>query len=192
MAKYRLTPWSPFGQDSAAAEIGPFALMKPDLALTSVAGVSGTDVEQRLADVLGARPPGPGGFVQTGNLGCFWMGARLWMVFGSRGTCDDLTERLETAMQGAAAVVEQSDGWVGLDVTGQGVSGAFERLVCFDIHEMRAGEVQRSVIEHVGCIVFCLAPDRHMRVLAPRSYARALRRTLVTCLKATLALHTDE
>ncbi|MDV7144868.1 sarcosine oxidase subunit gamma [Tropicimonas sp. TH_r6] len=183
MLETRLDPCPALGAESAPVQIGAISLAETDLALASVAGFRGGAAEPLLAEFLGAPPPGPGGLVQSGALGCFWTGAGQWMLYAPHDTQEDLAARLAGQLQGVAAVTEQNDGWAGLDASGPNLPDAFERLVGFDIHAMQPGAAERCVIEHIGCFLLCLGPDR-FRLLAARSYARSLHHAVETCLRA--------
>ena len=77
---------------------------------------------------------------------------------------EDIVAELEPVFAEAASITEQSDAFARFDLTGGVPAALVERLCPLDARSMKPGDAGRSVIEHVGCHLLCLAPD-HFAVL---------------------------
>ena len=100
---------------------------------------------------------------------------------------EDIVADLEPVFAGAASIAEQTDAFARFDLTGAGPAALLERLCPLDVRSMKPGDAGRSVLEHVGCHLLCLAPD-HFAVLAPRSFAASLRHALANAARSVAAV----
>lgn len=155
-----------------------------DLALASFAARLGqeTDARKRLSAFVGNTLPGPG-YMAEADLGSFWMGPDQWMVMAPHETHEDLAAQLAKAARGAASVTEQNDAWCCFDLTGPRLASLFELLCPVNLRACSGGEATRTSIEHLGCFLLVMAPDR-VRVLGPRSSAGSLHHALLTAMRA--------
>lgn len=73
-----------------------------------------------------------------------------------------------------AYIVDQSDGWVMVRVTGDNCRAALERICPIDlsIAAFAPGSVARTVMEHLATIIMCEADDNYI-LLSPRSSANS-------------------
>lgn len=102
------------------------------------------------------------------------VGPGRWLLFGAAG----LADRLDAEFGGAAAIVEQSDAWVALVLSGERVRDALARMVSFDLHPelFAVGHVAVSATAHVGVILWRLPDEGGARysLAFPRSFSGAV------------------
>ncbi|MDC0739536.1 sarcosine oxidase subunit gamma family protein [Cognatishimia sp. SS12] len=174
-----------------SVDIGEMVLRETPLALASVAAFDHAEAAgqagDRLARHLGQTLPGVQRFAGTGESLCFWTGDQQWFVTAPIAQEHVLAAQLSEALAEAAAVTDQTGGWVALDVEGPALTAVFERLVGFDVAAMQTGDALRATIEHIGCFVLCLSEDRHMRLFCARSFAEALHHALCVAMKTAAA-----
>lgn len=156
----------------------------PGVALASVAGRLHTDPPADiLAEALGMEMPGPGRFVSDG-LTAFWTGPDQWMVEAPHGTHEELAADLKSRLGDRISVVEQTDAWARLDLTGDDLFPVLELLSNLDTRRMAAGSAQRTQVHHLGCFLLIRA-DR-VSVYGPRASAGSLHHGIVTAMVAAL------
>ena len=181
-----LAPLTALGTSTPVQDsIGPVTLTEsPDWALASVAARLGQEAEcsAALATALGVAVPGIAEHVQGPDLGAFWTGPHVWIVEAPHHSHEDLAAKLKASLGDWASVTEQSDAWVRLDITGQGLERLFERLCNLDLAQMPRGSARRSVIEHLGCFIIRRADGVH--VYGPRSSARSLHHAMIGAARA--------
>ena len=185
MAEAALAPLTALGARAPRLDrIGAVVIAEnPDLALASIAQRRGHDLA-----AMGALPvplPGPGGRAEgPDGLGALWLGQGSWMIEAPLRPGDDLAAWLKSQLGAAASVTDQTDAWVCFDIEAADAGALFERLCILDIRAMDANHGSRSVIEHVGCLILCRAPNRRFSVLGPRSSAGSLHHALVAAAAA--------
>lgn len=92
---------------------------------------------------------------------------------------------LMAALGPLAAVTDQSDAWVQIEITSIDTAPNFERLTALDLHpdHFPVGASARTVIEHVNVILTRLppnGPDRYRYLLlSPRSFAGSVLHAIV-------------
>lgn len=109
----------------------------------------------------------------------FWIGPDQWMIGAPRATHEHLADQLKTMFGNAASITEQSGAWVCFDITGPAMPDLCERLCNIPIRTMTEGDVQRTVIHHLGCYVLRRQAEDHVRVLGPRASAKALHHAMI-------------
>ena len=105
--------------------------------------------------------------------GTIWAGADLWFVTAP----PDFGDR--------AAVTEQGDGWVALDLTGPGWQAVFARLCPLDPETLDEGACARSALGHMMALIIGLCDG--VRIMAMRSFARSLHHELEAALRSHAA-----
>jgi sarcosine oxidase subunit gamma len=83
---------------------------------------------------------------------------------------------VRSALNDHAALTDQSDSWVQIELTGPAARDTLERLLPIDTHPSAfpEGAVARSVIEHLGVIVLRQPSDENsFLLLGPRSSAKS-------------------
>lgn len=138
--------------------------------------------------LFGAPLPEVGRALEPGAApGALWIGPDQWMVVARDGG-EDLAADLMARFGASAAVTDQTDAWVCLDLEDDGGRvGAVEtlaRLCLADAERMEAGAVVRTAIHHMGCFLWCLTPKRTFRILGPRSSADSLAHAVTRAMKA--------
>lgn len=190
MPDRQLTPLTPLGRrDPLVEPIGGLKISEvTTTAIASVASRRGrmADVE-RAAAGISLVLPGPGRMSQGDPWSAIWSGPGQWLVTAPFAGHEDIVADLEPVFAGAASITEQSDAFARFDLTGIGPASLIERLCPLDVRSMKAGDAGRSVVEHVGCHLLCLAPD-HFAVLAPRSFAGSLRHALAQAARSVAAI----
>jgi sarcosine oxidase subunit gamma len=181
---------SPLG--GAAARVDTFAGLtiseNADWALASISARLGRKKTMATAAkrLIGVDLPGVGTVAGKGDLSVFWTGPDQWMIEAPFGSHEDLATQTTAALKDTASVVEQTDGWVRFDVSGQGATDMFERLCAADTRQMDANTVSRATIEHLGCFVICRKNRVSFSVFGPRSSAGSLHHALCTAAKSAL------
>jgi sarcosine oxidase, subunit gamma len=187
---YRLKPLLPLG--GASPRVDTFAGLtiteNADAALASLACRLGreTDFAAATQALFGFAMPGPGRSAQLAPYCVLWTAPGQWFVEAPLGTHEDIARILKDAFRDTASITEQTDAWVRFDVDGPRVADVFERLCALDLRKLQAGEVSRTLIEHLGCLVVCWAPGLRLSVLGPRSAARSLNHAIVTAARSAL------
>lgn len=150
------------------------------VALASVAARMGHEktCHAALEKLLGAVPALGRAVLHDPEAG-FWMGPDQWMLGAPRATHELLADQLTALLGKAASVTEQTGAWVVFDITGPGMADLSERLCNVPIRRMQAGDVQRTVIHHMGCFVIRRQAEDHIRILGPRASAGSLHHALV-------------
>lgn len=156
----------------------------PSIALASLATRRGrADRVAEVAEELGLDLPGPGRASGSAPYAALWLGPDQWLIIAAGDADQDIAGALEAAFGAAASVTEQTGGWVCLDVTGPALPALFERLCAVDSAAMEPGQGTRTVIEHLGCYIFCIDAAQ-FRLFGPRSSAGSLHHALTTAAQA--------
>lgn len=184
MTDHRLNPVTALGV--AQPQTDQVSLLqiveRPDVALASVAARNGQmqALAERAASVLGCALPAVGQSAGTGAVQALWIGPEQWMFCAPHHSHEMLADDMAQAFYGLAAVTEQSDAWACFEISGPTVAEALERLCNVDFRRMARGAVQRTVIEHTGCLLVVLDPTNAVRVFGPRSAAKSLHQAIFT------------
>lgn len=148
----------------------------PSLALASLALRRGA---ARPAP-FGLALPGPGGWVQSGDVAASWLGPDQWLVEGEGRANEDFSGALAAAAPGCS-VTEQTDGWVAFEiVSSEGAAPLLKllaRLVNIDPSRLAPSMAARTGLEHMNVLVIRRAEDR-LAVLGMRSMAESLSHAL--------------
>lgn len=181
-----LKPLTPLGGTQPRVDaIGPVTLTEvTDVAMASVAARLGSEERTRkaLADIIGAETPAPGRHV-GGTFSAFWTGPDQWMVEAPIESHEELAKDLGARFGSNASVTEQTDAWCRFELNGANLPRALELLCNADIETWQGGEVQRCMIDHLGCFVLC-RDTAHFVVIGPRSSAGSLHHALMTACRS--------
>ncbi|MBZ0163620.1 MAG: sarcosine oxidase subunit gamma [Notoacmeibacter sp.] len=184
MPDHRLKPATALGAAQPQTDqIGTLQIVeRPDVALASVAARSGQMqvLAARAAAVLGCALPAVGQSAGTGAVQALWIGPEQWMFCAPHHSHETLADDMAQALCGIASVTEQSDAWVCFEISGPAVAVLLERLCNADFRRMERGEVQRTMIEHTGCLLVVLDPMIAVRLFGPRSAAKYLHHAVST------------
>jgi sarcosine oxidase subunit gamma len=137
---------------------------------------------EAMAAALGAQLPAPGGSVVLGpDARLVWAGLDQWLLRGAAAA--DLAAR----MAGLAAVVDQSDGWAALTLTGPDAAEALARLAPVDLSSAAfpEGRAARTELRHVACLILA-APDGY-EIHAPRSFAATVAQEIAGAMRMLAA-----
>lgn len=186
MAEVNLQPLNALGGAEPARDvIGAVEIFEvPAIVLASLASRRGQ--EQAVAAsalAMGLALPGPGKASASTPCAALWLGPDQWLVMADSPTHEDIAAILQAAFGPAASITEQTGGWVCFDLRGPALPRLFEILCPLDTATMAPGSGTRTVIEHLGCYVICLAQG-WFRLFGPRSSARSLYHALVTAARA--------
>ncbi|HLS19191.1 MAG TPA: sarcosine oxidase, gamma subunit [Paracoccaceae bacterium] len=160
----------------------------PDWAYASLAARRGQEeaTASAAAGLIGAELPGISQSVTSGPFTAFWMGLQQWMIEAPHHSHEDLAGQLLAAVGESASVTEQNDSWVRFDLEGARCHDVLERLCNADTRMMEKGHVTRVQLGTLGCFLICRAKDTHFSVIAPRSSAGSLHRTLTDAAKSVI------
>lgn len=168
-------------------EIGNVSIVEnPDLALASVAARQDRedDCRQGLETLLGYPAPAPGKATPQSEISAMWLGPEQWMLSAPLATHELLADVVAHRLGESASVTEQNDAWACFDIHGPGLNDLFERLCPAPVRKMTEGDAQRTVIEHIGCLLIILQAGNAARLLGPRSSADSLHHALKTAARS--------
>ncbi len=145
-------------------EIGGVKVDEIDLGvLTSIASFDEKSTSEALKKAHGMALPGP--LKATGKEGarCIWLGHREVLLVGPAP---------DKALAKSAAVVDQSDGWACVTVSGEKAVDVLARLVPVDLREsaFKRGQTMRTQVLHMTASITRLSSDRIL-ILVFRSMA---------------------
>jgi sarcosine oxidase subunit gamma len=135
-------------------------------------------VRARLSEALGLDIPTD--FRRVGD-GVSAIGPGRWLFDGALAAGDQ-EQSLRDLLAGMAGVVDESDGWVVLDLSGPFVADALAKLVPIDLHpkSFRPGDLALTVASHINVRLWNLSGPNRYRLAAPRSYAESLFRSVAS------------
>ncbi|SOH92575.1 Sarcosine oxidase, gamma subunit family [Monaibacterium marinum] len=146
--------------------------------LPFVAG--GLTLDEAPIDALWSVSPYAGAQVpldlQVGRCGqnTIWAGADMWF-----------TTQAPPDLTGIAAVTEQGDGWVALDLTGDGWGHVLARICPVDPMLISQGVCVRTDLGHMFALIIGLG--RGVRIMGMRSFAHSLHHELVEAMQSQAA-----
>ena len=145
-----------------------------DLAIVSVAcPVGGSKrLHSAVSKAWSIDPPRPGTAVVSDESGVTLMFMAPDMHFALfRNEGPPPVERVAGELGDAAYYTDQSDSWVALRLSGAHSVGALERICPVDVSpgSFPAGSATRTVMEHMGSIVYCESELRYLLLSASSS-----------------------
>ncbi|NOD76885.1 MULTISPECIES: sarcosine oxidase subunit gamma [unclassified Ruegeria] len=158
---------------------------RDDIALASISARLGQEeaLKAKLASLCSVAIPAPGCSENGTANSLHWLGADQYLCEEAFSGPLVLARRLADALAGIASITDQTDAFVRIDVSGQGVVDLFQRLTVLDVEEMSAGAFTRTAIHHVGCLLRCNQAGAAFSVYAPRSYAISVHHALTEVAK---------
>lgn len=123
--------------------------------------------------------PGPGKSSGKEGARCLWFGHAEFLLVGP-------TPAQDLAQHGA--VVDQSDAWCAVSISGEASEQVLARLVPVDLRRasFKRGASIRTQLQHIGVSITRTGPDRFM-ILAFRSMAGTLVHDLKTAMEGLAA-----
>jgi sarcosine oxidase subunit gamma len=108
------------------------------------------------------------------------MGADQFFLLFSAPDCDPSIS-IRQSIGGAGYIVDQSDSWAMVRLTGPNCRAALERICSLDLDPgvFPPGRVARTVMEHLSVIILC-ETDTKYTLLSPRSSAGSFMHALDT------------
>ena len=157
-----------------------------DVALASVTARVGREVacHKVLQKLLGGVPEIGRAVLHNTEAG-FYMGLDQWMITAPRLSHELIADQLKSLFGDNASVTEQSGAWVCFDIAGHAMPDMCERLCAVPVRQMVAGDVQRTMINQLGCFVIRHQADDQLRILGPRASAWTLHEALITAATST-------
>nr|WP_253944236.1 sarcosine oxidase, gamma subunit [Pseudogemmobacter hezensis] len=161
---------------------------RTDTALASLSARQGKPAQfQATAKAFfGFDLPGAGRVATGGVYTAIWTGQDQWFIEAPFASHEDIAPILKKGFGDTASITEQTDGWGGFDLQGQGCITTLEILCNLDLGKMAADSASRTVIEHLGCILICRETGQHYTVYGGRSSAASLHHALVTAARSAL------
>ncbi|MCC5983660.1 MAG: sarcosine oxidase subunit gamma [Rhodobacteraceae bacterium] len=185
-----LTPITALGGTVLRHEsIGALRIQEADdWALASVTARAGQAqaVSAEIRNLTGLDLPGPGGMATAGDWRALWLSPESWMLAAPLAQAPDLAATVKRTTGAAAAVTEQTDGWVRFDILAPDDARLWpllERLCNVDPARAGPGTATRTVMEHLAVIVLRDGPGR-AAVLGARSSAASLHHALVAAARS--------
>ena len=159
--------------------VGTFEVVEGDVGpITSVSPFAGTSAHA-LQSALGMAFPAPLSTTTSGDARCIWIGQGEALLMGTAP---------DAALGALAAVVDQSDAWAVVTLTGAGGADVLARLVPVDMR-LRAfpvGVTVRTQLGHMNASITRLTADEIM-IAVFRSMAATLVHDLTSALEAVAA-----
>ena len=164
----------------------------PDLAPVpprSIAGIASFRDQDRLQAALrtefGAAVPTVAGFVQAGAITLACIAPARFLASGDAGA--NLPARLAKALDGLAAVTDQSDMWATWHVSGAGVRECLARVVPIDLASdvFQVGDLALTRASHLDVRVCRVGADAY-EIAVTRSVAADLLHALEEAKKGLL------
>lgn len=130
-------------------------------------------------------PAGPR-WVETGDICVVGTGPGAWLAIARRGG-NGFAAALRAKLATVASVIDQSDGYGVLQLSGAKARATLEKLVPIDVHEraFAVGAAAGTVAAHVGTLLWRLADDEHghpaFGIAVPRSMAGSFWHALDLC-----------
>lgn len=187
MAELTLIAATPL--DGLALEFDGVALSEQSgRALVSVAIPNGSDaaLAERIRNAYGAEIPAAGKSSVSDTDGAHLLGMARDQIFVLFVKPEgDPVAKVEEHIGGAAYLVDQSDSWVMLVISGERARAALERLCPLDLHpdSFAVGDVARTVFEHHASIVFRSDAEQYL-LLSPRSSAGSFAHAVQTACES--------
>ena len=157
------------------------------LAIVSVAIPLGqkTVVAQRVETVLELTLPRVGQSTVTRDTKIRLLGLaedRFFIIINLSE--NSLANTADHFLQGAAYTTDQTDAWVGLEITGPPVREILERLCPLDLHPdvFSVNSATRTVMEHLGVIIVRTGENDFL-LLCPRSFAHSFLHAMETSVQ---------
>ena len=182
----KLVPIAPLGGlEPQIDRVGGVVISEvTDRALASVSCRMGRDAGFALAieKLCGIAAPGPGKSAAGATYTLYWTGPGQWFSEAPFASHEDIAARMKAVLGAEASVTEQSDAWARFRIEGGPVVAMMQRLCGVDSAAMAAGDVTRSMIEHLGSLV--IRTKTGFEILCPRSGAGSLHHALVGAAKS--------
>ena len=116
-------------------------------------------------------------FTEAGDL--MWISQGQWYVFSKSDP------QWTSALASIAAIVDQSDGYGGLHLSGPDTELVLSRLSSLNFDNLKKGRIARSDLDHIPAIF--LPDSKGVRILVPRSYSAAAYENTVVAMKSIAA-----
>lgn len=155
---------------------------RADLALVSAAIPLGGDAKlaKCLTAEFGLKMPSPTMATAKGETWALKSASDQLLLIVPRDG-ENTEHAVMTAISGTAYTTEQSDAWVVLDMDGETVRDALERVCPIDLHDdvFPVGTYARTVMEHMGALVLRVS-QTSFRLFSARSSALSFTHALET------------
>ncbi|MCF6304328.1 MAG: hypothetical protein L3J33_03030 [Rhodobacteraceae bacterium] len=182
MAELKLQESAPFEGCDLPLALGSARLETVSMGeITAVMPFKGQamSVAKALKSVLGTSLPMVGEVTQAKDAELLWFGPGQWLVFSNK------PDQIKDALQGLAAVVDQSDGWLGLVLSGKDAGAMMARLCPLDFDGLAVGQVARTDFCHVSTMI--IPVEDGCRIMVPRSYAVSVYENILMTMKSLAA-----
>lgn len=182
MAELKLQKSAPFEGCDLPLVLGSARLEAQGIAaITAVMPLKGQSmaVAKALKSVIGAALPMVGKVTQVKQAELVWFGPGQWLIFSNKPI------QIKDALQGLAAVIDQSDGWLGLVLSGKDAVAVMARLCPLDLDALAVGQVARTDFCHVSAII--IPVEDGFQVMLPRSYAVSVYENIQAAMKSLAA-----
>ncbi|MFQ6553181.1 sarcosine oxidase subunit gamma [Aestuariibius insulae] len=164
----RLVASDPFGEALPVDQAGLRIEVGDAGALTWISPFAGQEqaVSAALEATHGLRLSEPGRMLASGEARCLWFARGQALLCGPALAAD---------LDGLAAVVDQSDGWVSLKICGEQHVDVLARLVPVDLRvsAFPSGAVVRSLVKHTGAMLVRTSEET-VEIFVMRSFAKTL------------------
>ncbi|HZX85324.1 MAG TPA: sarcosine oxidase subunit gamma family protein [Reyranella sp.] len=175
-----VTELPPPGHYGRVGEPGVVAHLRDDVAIATLAARKGTALAPQIRQAFGVDLVDGPRAVTAGGTTFIGTAPGRWLATSE--TDSDLADTLKGSLNGVAAVTEQSDGYVVIDISGPQAREMWAKNVAIDLDPsvFKPGDAAATVVSYVGVTFWQLDASPSYRVLVARSYAGALLRILVS------------
>lgn len=125
---------------------------------------------------FGAEPPGPGHALLQGAVTTVWIQPGCWLITEPLGSEGALAARLERALAGHAAIVDQSHGKACIRIAGASARHVLAKGCRIDLHPRVFGPGRAAVtpIAHVNCLLVQTDAGPTFDLIVPSTLAESL------------------
>lgn len=135
----------------------------------------------------GVDLPGPGRRVAGATFTYAWAAPGQWLAEAPLGENEDIVARLAPLLGESAAIAEQTDAFLRLELSGARAAEALAKLCPLDLDPrvFGTGSFQRTLMEHQSVFIGRTDDAPTFVLLTPRSSARAFHHALRTAALAS-------
>lgn len=155
-----------------------------DRAVVSIATPTGGEGQfsKAIVRAFGTQAPMVGQSTTSNHRNARFLGMarqQIFVIFDDPGTAP--VEAIAAELGETAYLVDQSDSWVSVSISGTTARAALERICPIDLHQnaFAVGQVARTLMDHLAVIVVREGPDAFL-LMSPRSSARCFLQALET------------
>ena len=161
-----------FGADGPGSPL-QIAQRRPAIARIMARAGQADDVNAAVEKNTGLKLPSPGHTSTSGDVTAIWIAPDTWLVMQAMPTSTDLIAQLTRACGAHASVVDQSCGYVALQLSGARARDVLAKGCRIDLHPRAfgPGRAAATIIAHVHGIVWQVDQVPTFELIVPSTIA---------------------